>query len=66
MKKVKDPDGTMVPWYYQLNPCDPARYKVLALLGDGLAKLATTCACCNGLRMVGYLVAGVIIGTIFL
>lgn len=49
---------------HQLNPCDIDRYAVLAPVGDLIAKLATECPCCNGLRILTALAIGFLLGAI--
>lgn len=55
-------DPTAYPWYVRLNPCTVARYDWLAPIGDTVAKLAVECPCCNGFRMIGVAIAGLVIG----
>lgn len=50
------------PLKYRLNPCDIARFRPLAPIGDLVAKLAVECPCCNGFRMIFALVLGVLLG----
>lgn len=51
-----DPDR----WYHKINPCDYARIRLLAPVGDLLAQVwrvftyDTECPCCLGARLVVY------------
>jgi hypothetical protein len=49
-------------WYYRFNPCDMDRHPKLAPLGDFFAKLAVECPCCNGMRIIGAAILGLLIG----
>lgn len=51
------------PLWRRLNPCDIARFDWLAPVGDLVARLTPECACCAGFRMIGALVAGLVIGS---
>lgn len=60
-----DPKGE--PLRYRLNPCDIARFRILAPVGDALAAVwnaftyGTECNCCLGTRLILWtaVVAGV-------
>lgn len=58
-----DYDPTTEPIYRRLNPCDIARYRIIAPIGDAVAKLATDCNCCNGFRILIALGVGVLAGS---
>lgn len=57
-------DDIKCAWYHRLNPCDICRPQSIARLGDALAKLATDCPCCNGLRILGALAVGLALGAL--
>lgn len=61
-ESLYDYDPTLEPFKYRINPCLESRYSWLAPLGDLMAKLATQCACCNGIRIVTAAVVGFAIG----
>lgn len=56
-----DPKGE--PLYFRLNPCDMARFKFLAPVGDAMASMwyaltkGTDCPCCLASRVLGLMVA---------
>lgn len=51
------------PLHLRLNPCDIARFPVLAPLGDALALLAPECKCCAGTRVLIALLVGLGLGS---
>ena len=61
-------DGSVqpIPLRTRLNPCDYDSYPVLAPLGNALARVATSCPCCNGARILGALVLGLVVGAVVL
>lgn len=61
-----DYDPTGDPLRYRLNPCTISRFKVLEPIGDAVAKLAVECPCCNGFRMIGAAILGLVIGGLLL